>query len=150
MSFRSIIFAQCACIVHYTTLKVIGKIHHEHQKNSSCVHEMINIDLWGACEEKKLNFFLIFLFYYYLNIYFRIAGVYPKVELQSQSHMIPTYVFNREQLIAGAVLGEVFFFSFCTLVIALKLCIMHDILYNKSCQNRFLKFTQCSAVLRIC
>ena len=59
-------------------------------------------------------------------------------------------VFNREQLIAGAILGEVFIFFFSTLFIALKLCIMYAISYNKSCQNRFLKFTQCSAVLRIC
>ena len=36
--------------------------------------------------------------------------------------------FNREQLIAGAVLGEVFLFSFSTLFIALKLCIMYAIL----------------------
>ena len=60
-------------------------------------------------------------------------------------------IFIREQLIAGAVLGEVFLlFFFSTFPIALKLCIMYDILYNKSCQNRFLKFTQCSALLRIC
>ena len=98
MSFGSIIFAQCACIVHYTTLKVIGKIHHEHQKNSSCVHEMINIDLWEACEKKISNFFSDFFVLFAFKHYFGIAGVYPKVELQSQFHMIPTYVFyNRFQ-----------------------------------------------------
>ena len=61
-----------------------------------------------------------------------------------------TNLINREQLIAGAVLGEVFFIFFSTYVIALKLCIIYDILCNKSCQNRCFKCTQCSAVLRIC
>ena len=78
--------------MHYTILNVIGKIHHEHQKNSSCVHEMINIDLWEACEKKNFQIFFLILHY------FGITGVYPKVELKSQFHMIPTYVFyNRFQ-----------------------------------------------------
>ena len=46
-------------------------------------------------------------------------------------------IFNREQLIAGAVLGEVFlFFFFSTYVTALKICKMHDMLHNKSYRNK--------------
>ena len=59
-------------------------------------------------------------------------------------------IFNREQLIAGAVLGEVFFvLKHYLTVLKLKLCLIHGMLHNKCCQNRFLKCTQCSAVLRI-